>query len=329
MRESVRCIMCIILLYLDRRQSQSSRRGIELINMDKSTAAQRKFKIYLGWCATAPTLCVSPFEWRANYLSANIRFVRNNEKEERLKCIKCERAEIYCPGLFFIIKKKSQKLCQEHWVRIHIKICLRAAQNNDGKKNPAKLHLRWKRKIYGARRAKTQRAKLKWYTGSVRARIKFLSLNSFGSALFLTNLSLARLSGKTNNQMVTMFNWPPVFCVWRAHTAAERERGTKRIYSVPQIHIKQPLALLYCCQQPLSLCALSLLLDMCANNAERCLLSLRLILFKLHNWQGVFLACKSLCQYCLCCMPHSNSVCFIFFFVLIVSKMQICVVILF
>ena len=42
----------------------------------------RKFKIP-GWCAArrATALCASHFEWRANYLSANIRFERNNEKE--------------------------------------------------------------------------------------------------------------------------------------------------------------------------------------------------------------------------------------------------------
>jgi hypothetical protein len=121
--------------------------------------------------------------------------------------------------------KKSYKSFVRSSVRIHIKICLRAAQNNDGEKIPGQASFEIKRKIYGARRAKNAESKIEMIHGQsvARARIKFLSLNSFGSALFLTNLSLARLSGKTNNQMVTMFNWPPVFCVWRAHTAPARE----------------------------------------------------------------------------------------------------------
>lgn len=70
----------------------------------------RKFKIP-GWCAAATALCASQFEWRANYLSANIRFVRNNERgapetSEIYKNVsKCER-----PRPFFIKKKITKAL---------------------------------------------------------------------------------------------------------------------------------------------------------------------------------------------------------------------------
>jgi hypothetical protein len=57
-------------------------------------------------------------------------------------------------------------------VRIHIKICLRAAQNNDGEKMPGQASFEIKRKIYGARRAKNAESKIEMIHGQSVARAR-------------------------------------------------------------------------------------------------------------------------------------------------------------
>lgn len=70
-------------------------------------------------------------------------------------------------------------------MRIHIKICLRAAQNNDGEKIPGQASFEIKRKIYGARRAKNAESKIEMIHGQSVARankipfIKFIWLGAF------------------------------------------------------------------------------------------------------------------------------------------------------
>lgn len=138
MRESVRCIMCIILLYLDRRQSQSSRRGIELINMDKSTAAEKIQNI--------PGLMCHRFVYRhlsdGPIISLPILDLCVITRKRSVWNVLNASAQKYTARVSFLLLKKNHKSFVRSTGCVYILKFACAPRKTMMEKSPAKLHLR-------------------------------------------------------------------------------------------------------------------------------------------------------------------------------------------